>query len=256
MSSKPSWRNWPTCEASTLTGWTWAPSHPVAAVSWPRSVVAPLPKPWSDQRLSAATRSCWPRWPKQPSRSSTSWSPSSTRVSPVLTPGPGTASPTKLSARVAAAEDRLVLLDDLLAVLADPAVPDEAVGRLLRAGISLERLQAARRSPGERLPADRGHLGALEDRYAYLRSFVPAVIAALPLAGGSSSRSLLRAVDVLRDLNDTGRRRVPDDAPVDFVPARWQSYLDAARQGDRGRRSPPLLGTGCCLHPAGRAALR
>jgi hypothetical protein len=136
-------------------------------------------------------------------------------------------------AGVAAAEDRLVLLDDLLAVLADPAVPDEAVGRLLRAGIGLERLQAARRSPGERLPADRGHLGALEDRYAYLRSFVPAVIAALPLAGGSAARSLIQAVEVLRDLNATGRPRVPDDAPTDFVPARWQGYLDIARQADR-----------------------
>ena len=136
-------------------------------------------------------------------------------------------------ARVAAAEDRLVLLDDLLAVLADPAVPDEAVGRLLRAGIGLERLQAAQRSSGERLQADRGHLGALEDRYAYLRSFVPAVIAALPLAGGPAARSLIQAVEVVRDLNVTGRRRVPDDAPADFVPARWQGYLDTARQADR-----------------------
>ncbi len=136
-------------------------------------------------------------------------------------------------ARVAAAEDRLVLLDDLLAVLADPAVPDEAVGGLLRSGIGLERLTAARRSPAERLPADRGHLGVLEERYAYLRAFVPAVIAALPLASGPTARSLLDAVEILRDLNATGRRRVPDDAPSDFVPARWQGYLDSARQADR-----------------------
>ena len=119
-------------------------------------------------------------------------------------------------ARVAAAEDRLVLLDDLLAVLADPNVPDEAVGRLLRSGIGLERLTAARRSPAERLPADRGHLGVLEERYAYLRAFVPAVIAALPLAGGPAAQSLLDAVEMLRDLNATGRRRVPDDAPSDL----------------------------------------
>ncbi|MGH9061870.1 MAG: Tn3 family transposase, partial [Acidimicrobiales bacterium] len=59
------------------------------------------------------------------------------------------------------------------------------------------------------------------------------MIAALPLAGGPAARSLLHAVDMLRDLNATGRRLVPDDAPEDFVPSRWQGYLDAARQAGR-----------------------
>ncbi len=59
------------------------------------------------------------------------------------------------------------------------------------------------------------------------------MIAALPLAGDPAAQSLLRAVEIVRDLNITSRRRVPDDAPIDFVPARWQAYLDAARQDDR-----------------------
>ena len=75
--------------------------------------------------------------------------------------------------RVAAAEDHLVLLDDCSAVLADPAVPDEAVGPLLRGRDRPGRLRR-RALVSERPRRDRGHLELLEARYAYLRSFTPA----------------------------------------------------------------------------------
>jgi hypothetical protein len=42
--------------------------------------------------------------------------------------------------------------------------------------------------------------------------------------GGSviGSSALLAVVEVLRDLNRRGARRVPDDAPVGFVPRSWR----------------------------------
>ena len=36
------------------------------------------------------------------------------------------------------------------------------------------------------------------------------------------SSALLAVVEVLRDLNRRGARRVPDDAPVGFVPRSWR----------------------------------
>ena len=42
------------------------------------------------------------------------------------------------------------------------------------------------------------------------------------------------AIELLRRLNQTGRRRVADSAPTNFVPARWQSYvIDADGRIDR-----------------------
>jgi hypothetical protein len=39
--------------------------------------------------------------------------------------------------------------------------------------------------------------------------------------------------EILRVLNDTGARRVPDDAPDGFVPAWWRGYLEtAAKSGN------------------------
>jgi len=75
------------------------------------------------------------------------------------------------------------LLDEVLDVLADPAVPDDQVGRLIRARIGMPRLQVARRPAEDREPRDHGHFDLLAARYKYSRTFTPPVIAALPLTG-------------------------------------------------------------------------
>lgn len=137
-----------------------------------------------------------------------------------------------LAERAKAGENRHELLDAILAIVADPAVPDEDVGALVRGQrIGWERLRAARSSALEPLPRDHGHLAALEGSYGYLRQFTPQTLDAVPFAGGTAAAELLEAVTVLRELNATGARRVPDRAPTGFVPARWQGYLQAAREG-------------------------
>ncbi len=138
----------------------------------------------------------------------------------------------KLAARAKASEDRLGLLDEVLSVLTDPDVADEAVGAMLR-GIGMDRLRRARESGPRRLPADHGHLETMEASYAHVREFAPAVLAAVGFAGGTAAGPLLEAVRVLVGLNATGARKVPDDAPVEFVPTRWRGYLErAAADGD------------------------
>jgi TnpA family transposase len=73
----------------------------------------------------------------------------------------------------------------------------------------------------------------LDSSYGYLRQFTPQVLDAVTFAGGTAATDLLKAVDVLRELNATGTRKVPDTAPTGFVPARWRGYLDtAAKSGN------------------------
>jgi hypothetical protein len=105
----------------------------------------------------------------------------------------------------------------------------------------MQRLIAARRPAEDREQRDHGHFDLLAARYKYLRTFTPAVIAALPLTGNTASptvSSLLKAVEVLRELNAAGRTTVPGDAMMAaatvFVPARWRGYLDTARGQGRG----------------------
>jgi TnpA family transposase len=125
--------------------------------------------------------------------------------------------------------ERLVLLDEMLGVVLDESLDDTAVGTRLR-GMGRERLTAAAREPDGRLPADRGHLELMEARFAHVRSFAPHVLAALAFSASVSPSEVLDAVRVLQAANADGRRHVPLDAPVGFVPARWQPYLRATRE--------------------------
>ena len=70
-------------------------------------------------------------------------------------------------------EDRQALLDDILAIVLDPDVDDERVGPLLREGVGLDRMRAARATRQERLPRDHGHLAMLNASMSYLRQFAP-----------------------------------------------------------------------------------
>jgi hypothetical protein len=139
-----------------------------------------------------------------------------------------------LAERGKAGEDRQALLDDLLAIITDTGVPDEKIGGLIRGDrIGWPRLRSAVAQATPRLPRDHGHLAALDGSYGYLRQFTPQVLAAVRFASGTAATELLDAVEILRGLNSSGARRVPDNAPDGFVPARWRGYLDtAAKSGN------------------------
>ncbi len=137
----------------------------------------------------------------------------------------------ELAERGKSGENRQALLDELLEIINDPQIPDEQVGGLVRGDrIGWERLRAAVAQSKPRLPRDHGHLAALDGSYSYLRQFTPAVLSVVRFAGGTAATELLIAVDMLRELNATGRRKVFDDAPAGFVPTKWRGYLDEARK--------------------------
>jgi TnpA family transposase len=127
-------------------------------------------------------------------------------------------------------EARQLLMDVILPVLADPAVPDEQVGGLLRDTIGMSRLREVALGGWRPLPRDHGRLSALGASYAYLRQFTPQVLTAIDFQGGPGTDALMEAAGILRELNRLGRRKVPEDAPTGFVPARYAGYLDKARK--------------------------
>ena len=85
-----------------------------------------------------------------------------------------------LAERARGGEGRQALLDDILRIVLDPAVADEQVGTRLREGVGLDRMRGAWETRRERLPRDHGHLAMLDASMAYLRQFVPDVLAAAP----------------------------------------------------------------------------
>ncbi len=80
-------------------------------------------------------------------------------------------------------------------------------------------------------PLEDTHLEQLSDRYRQARDFAPRVLAALELRANPDGEPVLAAVELLRELNRRGGRRLPDDAPVGFVPRSWRPYVNAPGGG-------------------------
>jgi hypothetical protein len=133
--------------------------------------------------------------------------------------------------RAKAGEARQLLLEVILPVLADPSIPDEQIGGMLRNTIGMSKLREVVSEGWKKLPRDHGRLSALHASYTYLRQFTPLVLAAIDFKGGTGTADLMEAVAILKRLNEGGGRKVPEGAPTSFVPARYAEYLDKARKG-------------------------
>ena len=74
-------------------------------------------------------------------------------------------------------------------------------------------------------PIDYDFLDLLEAKFYTLRKYTPTMLNVLEFHGAKSTEPLLAAVDVIRDMNETGKRKVPEDAPLDFISDRWKKHL-------------------------------
>ncbi|MFF4621809.1 Tn3 family transposase [Nonomuraea jabiensis] len=135
-----------------------------------------------------------------------------------------------LAERAKKGEARQLLMDVILPVLIDPGVADEQVGGLLRERIGMDKLREVASVSWKPLPRDHGRLAALEASHTYLRRFTPQVLEAVDFQGGPGIADLMEAVEILKELNRVGGRKVPAGVPMSFVPARYADYLVKARK--------------------------
>jgi TnpA family transposase len=128
-----------------------------------------------------------------------------------------------------AANDKVLLLAKIARVLLDPDLPDEARLATLFEVVPRDRLVAAL-ADCERIarPADNSHVDLLGDHYSRLRQCVPRFLEVLTFRSHRDDDELLEGIDVLRELNRTGRRSVPADAPLTFVPKSWLPFVLSA----------------------------
>ncbi|MEO3884515.1 DUF4158 domain-containing protein [Nonomuraea sp. B5E05] len=146
-------------------------------------------------------------------------------------------------------EARQLLMDMILPVLADPSIPDDEVGGMLRERIGMQRLREITSDAWKPLPRDHGRLSELESSYTYLRQLTPNVRAAIDFQGGPGTAELMEAVAVLKEMNRLGGRKVPAGAPTGFVPAsrKRRAGRDAAVRADRLAADRTQGGAGAAL---------
>ncbi|GCA52888.1 tn3 transposase DDE domain protein [Sinorhizobium sp. KGO-5] len=91
--------------------------------------------------------------------------------------------------------------------------------------------------------ADIDPLMVAVDRYATLRKFAPALIEALDFKAGRGSARTIAGIHLLRDLNRSGKRDVPPDAPMPFK-KEWHKLVI----GPDGRINRRLYETAMLAH--------
>ncbi|PFJ39484.1 DDE transposase [Bacillus thuringiensis] len=74
-------------------------------------------------------------------------------------------------------------------------------------------------------PINYDYLDLLESRYNYLRKYTPTLLRALEFQSTNYAKSVLNALDIIRELNDSGKRKVSQGAPLAFVSNRWQKHI-------------------------------
>ena len=74
-------------------------------------------------------------------------------------------------------------------------------------------------------PATFDHLHLVGDHYSMLRRYTPELLDVLKLKAAPAAQAVMDAIDMVREMNATGSRKVPDDAPCAFVKARWKPLV-------------------------------
>ena len=115
----------------------------------------------------------------------------------------------------------------------DPFAAIEAV-------ISWENFSASVRE-AEQLARDEDFnpLSLLTEHYSQLRRYGPALLEAFEFHPAPVAQELIEALDLLRQMNRDGSRKIQSNAPTGFIRKRWESYVFTADSPSRTCSTPP-----------------
>jgi TnpA family transposase len=82
-------------------------------------------------------------------------------------------------------------------------------------------------------PEEFDYLALLGERYGSVRKFAPLLLAHFEFHAAPAAAELLQALELLRDLNASGKRTLPEHVPMGFVKPRWRPHVFASEGVDR-----------------------
>jgi TnpA family transposase/molybdopterin-guanine dinucleotide biosynthesis protein A len=130
----------------------------------------------------------------------------------------------------------LVTLKTVGTVILDEGIADQQLREALFARIPREELISCIAGLDEWVSGKKSDLfHGVVRRHSMLRRFSPALLEALDLEPDREGEAnpCLQALALLKEMNAAGRRKLPDDAPTDFVPKRLQPIVGVGQATDR-----------------------
>ncbi|MDT7918762.1 Tn3 family transposase [Clostridium perfringens] len=74
-------------------------------------------------------------------------------------------------------------------------------------------------------PSDYDYLDLIERKYSSLRRYTPRLLECLQFKSLKKNEPILESIEILKDLNNKGKRKVPENAPVNFISKRWKTHV-------------------------------
>lgn len=74
-------------------------------------------------------------------------------------------------------------------------------------------------------PRKLNHLHFVDAQYSQIRRYAPALLEHFDFQAASGGKDVLDAICLLRDLNTSGTRKLPEDAPTSFIEKQWAPFV-------------------------------
>ena len=124
-------------------------------------------------------------------------------------------------------QESLLTFAAITDVILDDSIDDSALRHELFGIVGRESLQSRREEVKTWLSGKYSHVfNMVVERFSYIRQFSPSFIEHITLQPeDDKSSSLIKACEILRELNSGSRRKLPEDAPVDFIPRKIRKLI-------------------------------
>ena len=129
----------------------------------------------------------------------------------------------------------LTMLKSMGKILLDAGISDQEVRSVVFEQVSREKLEKEMLELDDWLNGKHDEIFPLMMRnFSYLRQFAPNLLDHLPIESESAeNESLLQAINLLRQMNAEGKRKIPDDVSLGFIPTRIRPFVQSDSQIDR-----------------------
>jgi len=121
----------------------------------------------------------------------------------------------------------VALFQKIAALILDEGVADETIREAIFRQITKEELARQLEESDEWLNGKNSHFfQGVVNRFEYVRKFFPAILRHLNYEGQNPEvPEILQAAELLKNLNQTGKRTLPPDTPIAFIPDRWRPLV-------------------------------
>lgn len=125
-----------------------------------------------------------------------------------------------------ALNEKLVKFVNLTTVLIEAKANGQDLEKAIESYIGWDQLKQERDDAQDLArPINYDYLDLLKHRYSYLRQYTPLFLKEMQFQSSQAATPVLEAVEVIKEMNETGKRKVPENAPASFLSERWIPHV-------------------------------